>query len=88
LNAEDAEGLKSYETMKKTGEAGGITIKKFTVNAGKEQLILEFNLGAPKKKEPDTDAKASSNSKPKAAAGSAKKSGKTSAFAYDSVPQE
>ena len=57
------------------------------MNSGKEQLILEFNVGAPKKKESDTDVKAVSAAKSKPAAANSKKSAKASTFAYDNVSQ-
>ena len=91
LGQEDAEGLKSFETLESTGKAGGLTIKKFTVNAGKEQLILEFNVGASKKKEPEADSKVGSATKAKGTTANTttantKKSAKAG-FAYDSIPQ-
>ena len=87
LLAEDLDGLKSSDAVKSTGDAGGVTIKKFTVNAAKEQLILEFNIGSAKKKEGEPESKASAGGKAKAAPASTKKPARAGVCPYDSIPE-
>jgi hypothetical protein len=83
--AEDLEGLKSSDAVKSTGDAGGVTIKKFTVNTAKEQLILEFNIGPAKKKEGEAESKVGGKSK--AAPASTKKPARAGICPYDSIPE-
>ena len=80
--------MKSSDAVKSTGDAGGVAIKKFTVNAAKEQLILEFNIGAAKKKEGEPESKASAGGKAKAAPApsNTKKPARAGSCPYDSIP--
>jgi hypothetical protein len=78
--------LKSSDAIKSTGDAGGVAIKKFTVNAAKEQLILEFNIGAAKKKEGEPESKASAGGKAKDAPANTKKTARAGFCPYDNVP--
>ncbi len=79
--------MKSSDAVKSTGEAGGVAIKKFTVNAAKEQLILEFNIGSAKKKEGEPESKASAGGKAKAAPANEKKPARAGTCPYDSIPE-
>jgi hypothetical protein len=79
--------LKSSDALKCTGDAGGVAIKKFTVNSAKEQLILEFNVGPAKKKEGESESKASTGGKAKAAPVNTKKPARAGSCPYDSIPQ-
>jgi len=79
----DKASLSSFESAT-ASDIGGVTLKKFSCNAGKQQIIIEYALGAAKKaSEPEqTQAKAA---QPKNAA-----KGKTAISqpsSYESVPQ-
>jgi hypothetical protein len=95
LGEEDAAEMKSFDCVKSTGEAGGVMIKKFTVNSAKEQLILEYNVGASKRKEAGPESNSipvakSAAKDPSVSKGGTGKSASGSAsqkLCYDSVPQ-
>jgi hypothetical protein len=56
----DKQAMQSFET-KEPKEVGGVMLKKFTANAAKQQLIIEYVTGkkseAPVKKESDAPKK-------------------------------
>jgi hypothetical protein len=60
MAAEDKQAMQSFET-KEPKEVVGVMLKKFTANATKQQLIIEYVTGkkseAPAKKEADAPKK-------------------------------
>ena len=82
LNEDDAEDFKSFQVLKSTAEVGGVTVKKLSVNIAKEQLVLEFSVGAPKKQETQEESKTAIK-----AILATKSSVKAAGLGYDSVQQ-